>query len=573
MMFSDGLLIHYNNSSLKPYFNKLIPFILKDSNNPNIDKYINNDLIPKIFENNFKYLVIKDSLSINYLDFYGLILAYHIRLSLDEKQKFIPIIIESDINLDLINRLTPLASILFTPNIFFLKRNINQINVLNNIINNLEYSKLNSDNFQKKFLNRIDIQAPKDYLTQHSISNEWGIYKWSKFLKLTEDVEISKINNNISSLLYFKYLKNKFELNFEEDKNLKFKINKKSKIVYIDDEWEKGWHQIFNCLFTKNENEINYKCVDIIYKDKNSEEVKKSVLDYINNESTSELPDLVILDLRLCDDDFNKNTKIEDLTGSKLLIAIKNINPGIQCILFTASENSLIIDEISKNGIIGYVKKEHPSNKFLSTKDNIIKMNMLINKAIEKKDLKYIWIKKNSIITNTPDFKLKDEIKKMVESVYNILDSEIPNSSHYSVLAIYKCLEILKDYYIREESGKLIFNDDPENYEIDLIENNGSSGEYKNEKYDISLYKELGYEVEKKYKRIYYSTENRIHAFVYQVLDLDDKNLHDKIKDIADYRNKIIHQKDFTYMFKISEISNWLDMLYEITSNIYVIKE
>jgi CheY-like chemotaxis protein len=71
--------------------------------------------------------------------------------------------------------------------------------------------------------------------------------------------------------------------------------------------------------------------------------------------------DLIILDFRLHPDDFDPISNRES-SGLALLKAIKNYNPGIQVIIFTASNKVWNYTQLNKEWADGFIIKESPEN-------------------------------------------------------------------------------------------------------------------------------------------------------------------------------------------------------------------
>lgn len=182
-----AILIHSDNTPLTDIIDHKILFspTIDDLNNSDIDAYISHEILPQINHEEFDVIYIRDTLSENYMDFYGLVLAYHIRLSAMPKEKsYMPIIILSDIDSYTINKITPLGKIFATSNIFLSLNNNNTVDYFNSV----ELYKLSNDEFESGFLNLIEISAPKDYLSHHSITNEWAIDQWAYFYGADSDV-------------------------------------------------------------------------------------------------------------------------------------------------------------------------------------------------------------------------------------------------------------------------------------------------------------------------------------------------------------------------------------------------
>lgn len=525
------LLIHNDNTPHLDKFDNSIKFnpSTEELNNSDIDSYISNQIIPILINKNFKIIYIKDTLSENYIDFYGLILAHHIRLSSNvlKEKSFLPIVILSDINELMINKLSYLGRILFTKNVFLCK---NQIDILRHI-RMLNFQPFGVEEFEHNFLDLIMVNPPEDS-DSHSIANEWAIYKWAEFLKVESDAILSN-KVKIEHMLYFKYLLAKYPL----PKETGFKFTSKSpnsegKILYVDDEWNRGWHDIFARYFFKSE-KIVFQTVKENYKDKSYEQIESFIVSYIKAQE----PDVIILDMRLIRQDHEEKIDEKDLSGIKLLSNIKEkINPGIQVVMLTASGKSSILDEANKYNILGYIKKEHPQDINIKTKESFDKLTSLINAGLDRKYLKKIWTIENDILTvlesnpfarHVKVDEYDDALKLMkitVKSIYILLDREIPNYLQYAMLAIFKCLEIFKDIFIKEQNNVLT-----------LIGSNMPIKQYSADSQGIYIPRSQDG------SRYYSSTENRLHALLFEKLNIKDKKTHADISSIVEKRNKFIH--------------------------------
>jgi CheY-like chemotaxis protein len=362
---------------------------------------------------------------------------------------------------------------LFTKNIFIIKNNIASVK-------NFDVSKIipfTEDEFQDKFLNKIKVQQPKDYLTHHSIANEWSMYRWAEYLNVNAP-DIKKIRDDISSMLYFKYLQAKFPIQRSLFAKHKQQLSGNGKVLYVDDEWKKGWRSIFEHIFEENDN-CHLKTVEEEYKDKTQEEIISLIMENI----ISFDPDVIILDMRLHEDDFSENKKLADFTGIQIFNKIKEFNPGIQIIIFTASSNSLLLDELYSydSSILGYVKKEHPKNYNLTTQGNINKLINLINNGFRKKYLKNIfniktkieYILSNDIFNQYMDDLGRYEsfwiqLQKESKNIFDILDSESENKFIYAMISIASSLETILSIFIIENRSGNTFWDGKECYDTTL---------------------------------------------------------------------------------------------------------
>jgi CheY-like chemotaxis protein len=515
----NKVLIHNNNTFDLNSFKNRIRF--KMDNKGDIDSYISNDIIKQLKEKDCEKIYIKDNLSSNYLELYGLRVAFHIRLSsnLNEK-KYLPIIIISDFTREILMRFSELANIFFTKNIFLISNTNDDFKK----IDKNDIPPMSKYDYQINFLNKIKIEPPQDYISQHSIANEWSIYRWGEFLKV-DSLAIKKNKAKIEDMLYFKYLVSKNPI--EITKGIKFAAKSpqaSGKILYIEDQWNEGWSDIFNKYFSESKN-IDFDTFEYQYKDKN----KFTILKDIKNEIVLKNPDIVLLDLRLTQNDHDHIRTLQDierLTGIKVLNTIKTINKGIQVIMITASNQTLILEKLYSFGILGYIKKEHPSDISVNTKDHFIKLNDLIEDGFKNKYLKDIWTIQNNILnfkmfTNNSNDKIND-IKLDVNSIFEILDSKMKSSNNLAIITFTKILENISSLYINEYTMR--YKDDDTNVGI----------------YDYKENIVYDFDNEKWYK----NTQNRIHNIVYEKLNLTQKDIHIDICELINCRNYLAHPNE-----------------------------
>lgn len=457
---NKSLLIEHKYICNPELFDEIEKFSAMD----NIDEYINK-MIKKIKEKDFKIIFIKDNLSSNYLELLGLRVAYHIRLSSElGSKRFIPIVIVSDFSVEQLCRFEEMAQILFTPNIYLCKNTKEDIEKYQQ----LELHNLSEEQYNQKFLYKIKIDPPKDYLDHHSIANEWSIYRWGEKLQTT-DSDVIKINKSkIENMLYFKYLKAKYHI---KDSDMDKTINpptKKGKILLIDDEWDKGWSDILKTVLKKDG--LDFEPFKYEYKDK---EYKKLSYSVIGTRIKEFDPDVVILDLRLSQDDHNEDKDLENYTGIKILQKIHEINAGIQVIMLTATSKSTILEKLYEKKILGYIKKEHPDDTTIDTVENINKFVGLVDKGLERKFLKNIHITKTNILSILENdifekygisFEYYEKywikLQKETESIFDILDSKSENRFLYAMVSMASSLEtILRIFIIENRNAKNQFWD------------------------------------------------------------------------------------------------------------------
>lgn len=312
------------------------------------------------------------------------------------------------------------------PNVFYINYNYFEIT---NFVKNYILKEYSSEEYINS-IKKIGLSPPKSYKSHHSITNEWCINRWSKFLGVNMNLQ-KQLDSQIRGSLYYNYLQaiNPIET-ISEPKN--YKIKGSGKILLVDDEVDKGWDEFFKSLISDR----NFKSIGQDFKKQSTEEIIKSSISNVKLFN----PDLVILDLRLHDDDF-ETKEAKELTGMKILNEIKKYNKGIQVLAFTASDKVWNYIKLQEKGIDGYILKESPEYSQNNTHTNNTILSIIKN--IEERILIAIQLKQISL--NFTD------IKNFVD-VYNGLNSEFKNSTTYntdiSYDLLYKSFEPEKQKYM-----------------------------------------------------------------------------------------------------------------------------
>lgn len=402
--------------------------------NPNfsIDGKIDSILKTEIKNDKYDCIFIPYSLSEdNYIEFTGLRFAYHIRLSPEFNNIQTPIVFFGYETENEINKLSKLGSILFSRGIYTIDKISaqdfeNQVKYVKN-----NYNEINEELFNKQFTERIIVKPSGNYATRHSITNEWSIYRWANALKI-ENEQIQAIDKKIGSNLYFKYLKAQYPIKKTIDANNQI-ITEEGKILYIDDEVEKGWDMIFSKICTQKK----YKSIGNDFKNLYSTDIVQSTIQKVIDFD----PDVVILDFRLHDDDF-ENIPTENVTGYKILKSIKDINNGIQVIILSATNKIWNLLELQKAGADGFILKESPELSIDEnfSKNTITNIYRTINEALAKKYLKTIYtVWKESIqTTSNSDKKFISESKVALKTAWELIISEHLDMGY---LTIYQTIE------------------------------------------------------------------------------------------------------------------------------------
>ena len=315
-----------------------------------------------------------------------------------------------------------------------------------------------------KEIDKIHIDIPSNIGDNHSITNKWSRYRWSIALDDSDDV-LDKNNEDIKSLLYFKYLTTKYppskiqQVNKEEltiCKNDDSDFN----ILYVDDEADDGWYELL-CHILKDINEIqNFVPIGCELKSKTQDEIIKFVMDEIKRSNIN----LVILDLRLHPDDF-EDTNIENITGYKILNKIKNnYNRGVQVLMFSATNKIWNLQALQKEEADGFVMKEAPINSIEPhfTEESIKNFVKLLNDCYNRIYLKDLWSRIQKL-NNRIDYHLRrnnieERYAKNVRTLLSmaedsLFDSHQDHSLDNAFLNLFTIIELTANEWIitREE--------------------------------------------------------------------------------------------------------------------------
>jgi DNA-binding NarL/FixJ family response regulator len=478
------ILIHNDNTYLLKsfqdnewYIEKFLPSLQSDID-IQLDSFIKN----KIASKEISALFIKVTLSSNYLELLGLRLGLHIRLSYKHSHlQKLPIVFLCEESFEELSKIYNYPEILFRQGVYVTSEEFSNVQLYFELISK---GKLLGCDSIDALINRLNILPPANYLSHHSIANEWSILRWAKVLAMPEDYSLlQEVKNNIEGLLYYKFLQSKFPIESEPNK-ASFKIQGKGKILYIDDEWDKGWNVVFNTFISISPNlEQDFEVFEYDFKDKTEDLIIKDCENKIKDSD----PAIVILDLRLADSDFETNKKTSNLTGFKILKIIKEMNPGIRVIIFTASNKVWNLIELQNEGADGFVLKESPElgiNKNY-TKTSVEKFALLIQEQLKYQFQKEFFIKCKEIKRNllqtkneeNEDYnKLINTLVKQIDIIYSsisLINLKKQVTLDIVFLTCYNFLELFKNYY-------LIYKKDYRYYlgfeDIDLIRYNVSGG-------------------------------------------------------------------------------------------------
>lgn len=461
------LLIHSNNTSFsrQEIFSLAEQFVFDIDFDKDVDSYIdellnNSDLQRKL--QIIDVLFIKISLSQNYLEYLGIRLAYHIRLTKTLGNKaYLPIVFIAEESIQFLGITYSDPSILFTNGIYFIKERIEDYKKItkwysSGLIKELENS--------STFINTVNILPPANYDSHHSIANEWALVRYTSMFDIDNTSEKYNIlKEKVSKLDYIKSL----HFKYSEAKSLrqKFRPSKNTStlpikgidhktIGIIDDEINKGWYSFYDYWLDKSGGKI-VACNEF-KKDATKTDLIERTKNWIMQMSQRGNPvDIYIVDLRLHDDDFSE-VNFENLSGLQIIKFIKNLNAGIQVVVSTASNKVWNFQECMKFGVTEFSSKESPENYSTreETKQSLLHLSKQITKASEESILANLYrvidgLKKSNVFKNDID---EEEFKNLVFSKNGLLDQIfgllVLDSENESIInqCILLCFQVLENY-------------------------------------------------------------------------------------------------------------------------------
>ena len=275
--------------------------------------YFIHQRLEKIFHRQrFEVIVLRYSLSSEiYTTYTGLDVALHIRLTPEWNHTHIPILFIGAESVSDVLKLSANGNLLGTPGIFTTqKRNSDDIK------KQIEWIQTNNPHIDAevygRFLERINIKPPAFYDNRHSIANEWALLLLDaatghKVLQKKKELR------GIKSSLYVKHLLAKLGVekpDFQPKNNFTIPEARGKKILLIDDEWAKGWLELYGAIFAGAELE---------HVDLRKGMTEQEVIDCAKKKIKQDEWDLVLLDVRLTDGDHKTDRNYIDYTGFEVL--------------------------------------------------------------------------------------------------------------------------------------------------------------------------------------------------------------------------------------------------------------
>lgn len=325
-----------------------------DSQDKHIDESLEKKILAKIKDKEFDILCIPININDSFVNFDGIRVGMHIRLSEDlGNLQNKPILFLGEISIEQINKINPIGRFLHSKGVYYCGNSCSEI--IEFFENNEEKIKGIDEDYRKTELYKwMYISSPSHLESSHSLSNEWGAFMIDKVVGLNTLSLEGKGLKELKQNLYFKSLGiSQLQPIDEIDKVLNAKAKS---ILYIDDESNKGWDKVLKKLiFHKSDDKI-----DILQINKNQSE--DEILKQIKEKANQLTWDLILLDLRLNDADHDPKNQNPDFEycGLKALKEIKKINKGLQVIIFTASNKAWNYEKLLEENADGYFIKPNP---------------------------------------------------------------------------------------------------------------------------------------------------------------------------------------------------------------------
>jgi hypothetical protein len=463
------LLIHNDNlnENLINSFDEDDILIFSISNqsllNPNFsfDKEAHEQLNEHFKENGrYDFIVLPFNLSPdNYLEFSGIQLANHIRLTKEWGHHKTPILFIGEETPAQIARLIR-VDILFTKGIFCsTEQSFDEITTWARKLYESKYEI--SENDYGEIINKLILEPPNDYDSHHNLDNEFSLYLWSKSIGL----ELPSLKKEIESGLYFKWwsIKNNIELLHLEKKLIESTNSLKDwsgkKVLLIDDQHEKGWYLFFKNLLPTIE-------VDFLFGDFQKPEHfnrEINILDTAIDKIRIFDPHVVLLDLRLTDTDNESDKK--ELTGVKILKKFKesnSLNQGIQFVSLSASDKIWNYNELLKKKVSSFIVKNTDMVNTMS--QAVFEHRKLIYRKIEDADyLKEMFSKLSVLKTLLKESILFEEYEiqeVQLKLAFELLENGLtePKYNNFAYHVLYQVLEgFCKSKNIFEHDGTEAF--------------------------------------------------------------------------------------------------------------------
>lgn len=396
-------------------------------------------------------------------DYNGLRFAIHIRCT-KSLNRTKPIYIYSPVNESYLLK-SPYFDILKTKGVKLVKMDAKHLAASIDTMQELSSKELSNE------MKKVNLPIPQNYEDSHSIANDWAVHRWAVATD-SEDRDIVKLEKDIESNLYFKHLSTIYsptEIQVMNEKKLRFKYNlsdnaknlienMEPKILFVDDDVKK-WSEILTNIIVDINHipSVNFDCLLDNLRSLSPEELVEFVVERVKDTQTN----ILLLDFRLHKQD-HQVQNIEDITSVRILKKIKEFNPGIQVVFFSATNKVWNLLALQKFGADGFVIKESVDN----SKDSTFTVNTIesfiniMSECIFNIYKKYLFENTSNIIEE-----MKQEVKlqridgdlyKACKLFFDIAYHSLPTSLNgvtfdHSFLNYFRIIEAISNDVIDSE--------------------------------------------------------------------------------------------------------------------------
>ncbi|MDO4511360.1 MAG: hypothetical protein Q4B68_06050 [Bacteroidales bacterium] len=328
-----------------------------------------------------------------------------------------------------------------------------------------------------KHLKEIGLTLPESYKTNHSFVNEWSYYVWSEYM----NYDNTDVKNVFKNNIYFDYLQTLYRN--QKTKNItEEQANKigqlKGTVLLIDD--SKYWHCFFEKFF--RDTNVRFEHIGSDFKHHNTKEILQTCIEKIKESK----PDIILLDFRLNEDRDYDVKNFADISGVKVLKALKGKQKndpslqhnmmGARVIMFTATGKIKNVLKLKEHGADGFVFKEHPEKYFgkTTTHENIKSMIGTLGRMLEcafiaKPICEHLGKWEEVVITAKTDDRVTDRIKHVCSIVRRLSQGDFLTETDLKLLYL-ECYSVLEAFKEGNENidhviKKIIVND---NFNVDI---------------------------------------------------------------------------------------------------------
>lgn len=548
-------------------------YIFNQLSGEEFSKFIMDNLNLNKYDNVFIPMCFGKTLS----DYNGLRLATYIRCTISKNQ-LSRIFIYSPVGMEYLYK-DKYFDILKTKNVELVDFSKKAFEVAGN----KEFEPMTIEELPKELI-KLNLTPLENYNNNHSIKNEWAIYQWTKALGIEKNDELEKNFKVVNVDPYFKCLKIIHPISElkEVQSSLKIEVGSKSKILLVDDEEGKGWFEIFANILDNESigNKFHFDAIGDGFSKKKPKEIREKTIEKIKKEDI----DVVILDFRLAKEDFEEK-KIEMITSVQILDLIKEINPGIQVIGFSATDKIWNLQELQSAGrdrgrrgggqdggranaygIDGFTYKDSGGNIGETIRQFIKQMKSSLAKAKRLKNLSNNF-KQLRAFSEDYSEKFKNSVDINLKICFDLYSKSFEEEKYrnYTYLQLFLIIEeFIKEESVFIKEQKCYVN--PQDQQI-LVAKRENGNKYKSAiKYDKRnrLYKIEEYSIDGKFLN---QTNYIVSALLIFRFGFLNSNNEDWIR-ISDNRNqKAAHPgKDIIAYEEINNLVNFLIFFLDISS-------